>query len=168
VDWILIELRNATNASLATEETMIARQAAFLLNDGKIVDMAGRDSRPCISTNVSENLFVVIWHRNHLGIMSANAVTKSGDVYIYDFTTAAGQAYGTNAQKNLGSGVFGMISADANADGTVNTTDKTLWETQTGEQGYKSADFDLDGQVGNPDKNEMWVPNEGKGSQVPE
>ena len=45
---------------------------------------------------------------------------------------------------------------------------KTVWENQAGEEGYKSGDFDMDGQVNNPDKNEMWVPNEGEGSKVPE
>ena len=169
VDWVLIELRDTTDAALATGETVIARQAAFILNDGTIVDMAGRDARPCVSAPpISNNLFVVIYHRNHLGIISANPVTESGGVYTYDFTTPSGQAYGSDAQKDLGSGIYGMISADANADGDVNAADKTIWENQAGEEGYKSGDFDLDGQVNNLDKNNMWVPNQGEGGQVPE
>jgi hypothetical protein len=35
-------------------------------------------------------------------------------------------------------------------------------------QGYKSADIDLDGHVNNRDKNEIWLPNIGEGSQIPE
>jgi len=167
VDWVLIELRDTTDASLATGETMIARQAALLLNDGSVV---GLDGSFILSFNHSiiHALFTVIWHRNHLGIMSANPLTESGGIYTYDFTTPTGQAYGTDAQKDLGSGIYGMISADANADGDVNTDDKTFWGNQAGEEGYKSEDFDMDGQVSNPDKNEKWLPNEGEGSQVPE
>jgi hypothetical protein len=36
VDWVLIELRDATAAATATASTRIARQAAFLMNDGSI------------------------------------------------------------------------------------------------------------------------------------
>jgi len=168
VDWVLIELRDTTGASYATGKTAIARRAAFILNDGKIIDTAGTDTRLCVSAAITNNLFVVIWHRNHLGIMSANPVTKSDGIYTYDFTTGNTQAYGTNAQKDLGSGVYGMISADANADGIINVTDKTIWKNQAGEQGYKSADFDLNGQVNNPDKNDKWTPNENEVGQVPE
>jgi len=62
VDWVLIELRDTTDASLATGETMIAWQAAFLLNDGSVVGLDGdtcRDTRPCVSTCITNNLFVV-------------------------------------------------------------------------------------------------------------
>jgi hypothetical protein len=167
VDWVLIELRDTTDASLATGETIIARLAAFLLNDGSVVDTAGNGTCSVAAT-VTNNLYVVIRHRNHLAIMSANPLTKSGGIYSYDFTTPAGQAYGTDAQKDLGSGVYGMISSDANADGNVNGTDKSAWENQAGEQGYKSTDFGLDGQVNNTDKDDYWSPNVGEGSQLPE
>ncbi len=108
VDWVLVELRDTTDASLATGETMIARQAAFLLNDGKIVGLDG-SSNLQFDKSLNHSLFTVIHHRNHLAVMSANPVTKNGNVYTYDFTISADQAYGTNAQKDLGSGVYGMI-----------------------------------------------------------
>ena len=167
VDWVLIELRDTTDAALATGETMIAQQAAFILNDGSVV---GLDGSSILSFNQSiiHSLFVGIWHRNQLGIMSANPVTESGGIYTYNFSTGAGQAYGTDAQKDLGGGIYGMFSADANADKIVNAVDKTIWENQAGEEGYKSADFDLDGQVNNPDKNDKWMPNEGEDCQLPE
>jgi len=167
IDWVLIELRDTTEAPLASGETMIARQAAFLMNSGQIVGLEG-SILPRFEASISNNLFVVIWHRNHLSIMSANPVPQTGDVYNYDYTTPVGQAYGTDAQKDLGGGVYGMISADANADGHVNTTDKTIWENQAGTKGYKSADFNMNGQVNNPDKNNLMVPDFGENSQVPE
>ncbi|MBC8487309.1 MAG: hypothetical protein H8D45_14865 [Bacteroidetes bacterium] len=61
-----------------------------------------------------------------------------------------------------------MISADANADGDVNSGDKTIWTNQAGTKGYKSGDFNMNGQVSNTDKNELWLPNIGEGSQVPD
>jgi hypothetical protein len=86
----------------------------------------------------------------------------------FNFTDNNYKAYGIASQKNLSAGIYGMIVADANADGDVNDSDKNFWENQTGEQGYKSGDFDMDGEVNNPDKNDFWIPNYGKGSQVPE
>ncbi|MCD4697190.1 MAG: hypothetical protein K8S16_13215, partial [Bacteroidales bacterium] len=167
VDWLLVELRDAPNAVSATSATIVEQQASFLLNDGSLV---GLDGSSILSFNHSiiQSLFVVIWHRNHLGIMSANPITESGGVYTYNFTTPAGQAYGTNAQKNLGGGMYGMFGSDANADGDVNINDKTNWANHAGTQGYNSGDFNLDSQINNPDKNDYWLPNVGESSQVPD
>ncbi|MBC8490815.1 MAG: hypothetical protein H8D45_32775 [Bacteroidetes bacterium] len=101
--------------------------------------------------------------------MSANALTETGGVYNYDFTTSAGQAYGTDSQKEIASGIWGMISGDANADGQVTTGDKTdVWENAAGTSEYLYSDFNLDGQVDNQDKDDYWLPNLGKGTGVPE
>jgi len=163
----LVELRDAADAASATSGTVIAQQAAFLNDDGTIVGTDGT-VLPNFDVSVSDQLFVVIWHRNHLGIMSANSLSEAGGIYTYDFTTSAAQAYGTNSQKDIGSGVFGMISADSNGDGDVNAADLSQWQTQAGVAGYYSSDFDFNGQTDNADKNEGWILNEDKSSQVPE
>jgi len=168
VDWVLIELRDTTDASLATGETVIAQQAAFLLNNGSIVGTDG-SSVLQFDNSITNQLFVVVWHRNHLGIMSANALTETGGVYTYDFTTGNNQAYGTDAQVDLGSGMYGMIGGDANADGFVNNDDKTeVWNSETGETGYLGSDVDMDGQANNLDKNDTWINNISSHSQVPD
>ena len=168
VDWVLIEYRDAPNAGSATPGTMIARQAAFLLNDGSIVGLDGASDLQ-FSYTPNNQLFVVTWHRNHLSIMSANPLTESGGVYSYDYTTTAGQAYGTNAQKYLSSGIYGMIAGDADASGLIDQDDKTIyWEPLAGTNGYNSSDLNLDTEVDNKDKDDFWVPNLGLGSQVPD
>lgn len=168
VDWVLIELRDTTDVSLATGETMIARQAAFLLNDGSVVGLDGcTDARPCVSITVTNNLFIVIWHRNHLAVLSANPLTESSGIYSYDFTTGAGQAY-NSGQKDIG-GVYGMSGGDGDADGQVYYPDKdNIWSLQAGFKGYYDGDYSLDGQVNNRDKNDVWQPNLGAGGQVPD
>lgn len=169
VDWVLVELRDTTEAQYASGETMIARQAAFVLNDGSIVGLDGVSNLQ-FNNSIIHQLFIVIWHRNHLGVMSAYPLTETGGVYNYDFTTGADEAYGgANGHKEIGTGIWGMIAADGNADGYVNLLDKDdIWKQQAGEKGYKSGDYNLNGQVNNPEKNDFWVPNEGSGSQVPE
>ncbi|MBC8485429.1 MAG: hypothetical protein H8D45_05255 [Bacteroidetes bacterium] len=168
VDWVLIELRDAPDAASATTATIVEQQAAFLLNDGSVVGMNGTDAISCVST-ITNNLFVVIWHRNHLGIMTASPVTETGGVYTYDYTTPTGQAYGTDAQKNLCSGIYGMYAGDGDANGNINSDDKTnVWSIQAGTRGYKSGDYDMNGQVMNQDKNDVWIENGGSESQVPQ
>ncbi|MCD4736756.1 MAG: LamG domain-containing protein, partial [Bacteroidales bacterium] len=169
VDWVLVELRDTTEASLATSQTIIAQQAAFLLNDGSIV---GLDGSTILSFNNSiiHSLFAVIWHRNSIGIMSAFPLIETGGTYKYDFTTSSGQVYGGgNAHKEIATGIWGMTGADGNADGQINNGDKIdVWSPQAGSGGYLSGDFNLDSQVNNGDKNDIWIPNTGSGGQVPD
>ena len=172
VDWVLIEYRDTTEAQFAVASTSIGRQAAFLLNDGSVVDLDGSNEACSIAVSVSSisyNLFVVIWHRNHIGILSANPLTDSGGVYTYDFTTPGGQAYGTLSQKEIISEIWGLFGGDGNSDGNINDSDKSnIWESQAGEATYLNGDFNLDGNVDNRDKNDIWEPNDGNGCQVPE
>jgi len=168
VDWVLVELRDATSAPLATAATRIARKAGFLLKNGQIVGLNG--ASPLQFTVVLDHLlFAVVWYRNHLGVMSASGLVNVGGTYSYDFTTGSGQAYGgANAHKQIGTGIWGMISGDGDGNGTVNTNDKTLvWSINAGKTGYFVSDFNLDRQTNNKDKNEKWYPNLSKVSLVP-
>ena len=167
VDWVLVELRDATDAASANSGTMIARQAAFVQKDGTIVGIDG-SSQLQFNTAISEQLFVVIWHRDHLAIISANALVETAGVYDYDFSASSSQVLGgTNGYKEVATGIWGMVAGDSNADGTVDGLDKTEnWMVQAGLMGYYSGDYGLDSEVDNRDKNEIWLPNSGMGSPV--
>jgi hypothetical protein len=167
-EWVLVELRDASDAASATTETQVARQAALLLNNGMVVGVDGISTIQ-INTPILQQAYVVIWHRNHLGIMSANSLTiDPGSLSTYDFTTAVSQAYG-DGQNHLGNQFYGMTAGDANADGIINLSDVVqTWIPQAGSAGYLNGDTDLDGQVNNPDKNDWWLKNLNNESQVPE
>jgi hypothetical protein len=168
VDWVLVELRETTGAaSTATPATMIDRKAGFVLNNGAIVGLDGTSALR-FDVEINDNLFVVVYHRNHLGVMTANAVALSGGEYTYDFTTGVGQVYGgANAHKEITAGIWGMVSGDADANGEIDNKDKDdFWETQNGNMGYLSGDFDMDGQVGSSDNDGKWKGNAGTCSQV--
>lgn len=167
VDWALVELREtAGTASTALPGTMISRQAGLLLNNGDIVSTDGI-SNLIFGVAIANNLYAIIWHRNHLGIMSATPLTFGGGIYTYDFTTTAGQAY-LSGQQNLGGGIYGMYAGDGDANNFIETADKiAVWQTQVGLSGYYSGDFNLDGQVDNQDKNDVWLGNSGQNSLVP-
>jgi hypothetical protein len=168
IDWVLIELRDAANAGSATPSTRIARQAAFILKDGSVVGTDG-SSILQFSNSFTQQLFVIVWHRNHLGIMTSTGISASGGVYAYDFSTAASKVYGGSAgYKNLNGSVWGMVAGDSNREGIVNLLDKTDWASDAGEKGYRGTDFSMDAQVNNVDKNDKWYTNYLKQSQVPQ
>jgi hypothetical protein len=168
VDWILIELHDAVNVSTVNSGTLVETQAAFLLSDGSVKQTDG-NSFPEIDYTLTEQLFVIIRHRNHLDVLSANPLNKVGDNYVYDFSSGPNQVYGElDGCKELAPGIFGMVSGDASADGTINDFDKTeKWEMETGLPGYLPSDLNMDGESNNLDKNEFWLDNFGANSQMP-
>ncbi|MEZ5083861.1 MAG: hypothetical protein R2750_10490 [Bacteroidales bacterium] len=172
VDWILVELRNAWDVNSAEYSTAIFTHAAFLTKTGQIVDLDGV-SPLTFTYSPAFSLYAVVWHRNHLGVISANPLVEDNGTFVYDFSSSADQAYGgTDAQKMLSASPekWGMVSGDANGDSyiDIDNSDKILvWNILVGENGYLEADFDLDGEVDNQDKNEYWLPNLGTGTFVP-
>ncbi len=93
VDWVLVELRETDgDVSTATQETVIARQAGFILKDGTITSTDGINPIQ-FSITVNYSLYAVIYHRNHLPIMSADELLYGNGSYSWDFTTEEGQVY---------------------------------------------------------------------------
>ena len=167
VDWILVEIRETSStASTAIADSMIARQAAFLLKNGSIVGLDGINPIQ-FYCEITDSIYVVIYHRNHLSMMSSGPLAKTTGVYSWDFTTSLDQAYGTDAQIDLG-GVFGMIGGDCDASGFIDMDDKDIdWSNNAGKAGYYLSDLNMDSEIDNQDKNEIWEPNFGKTSQLP-
>ncbi len=171
VDWVLLEIRQTTGGpETATSQTIVSRQAAFLLNNGQVV---GRDGiSPVLFDEVfASNVYLVIWHRNHLGIMSNYPIASlGGNNYYYDFSSSEDQAYGGSlGYKDVGFGMWGMATGDANGNGSIGSDDKTqLWNINTGKSGYNPADLNMNNQVNNQDKNEILLDNFGMQSQIPE
>ncbi len=168
VDWVLVELREtAGNASTATPSTVIARQAGFILNNGTIVKTDGI-SPMRIDVTITENAYAVVWHRNHLGILSANPLTMENGEYSYNFTSGMGQVFGEiNGHKEIAPGIWGMMAGDGFTNEEVNNSDKNeIWEAQNGDFGYLSGDFNMDGQVNEFDKSESWGQNAGRSSHI--
>ena len=166
VDWVLLEIRETAGAAItATAATVVATQAAFILSDGSIVGLDG-SSNVLFPMTFTDNVYVVIYHRNHVSMMSSAAVPMISDVYTYDFTTAQSQAY-NNGQKVI-TGGFGMIAADGDGDGQVSNTDLFfVWLVEAGFYGYYGGDFDLNAEVQNSDLFNFWLINVGMGTQVP-
>jgi len=167
VDWVLMETRYSTSdAAGAIPANQLNIQAALLLADGSIVQTDG-SSLPEFTGPTYADVYVLVWHRNHLAVMSSLAVVGVEDEYMYDFTDLLSKAY-LDGQKELNVGIHGMIGGDSDGNGDVDTDDKnTNWNTDAGSSGYLGSDLNLDTQSNNPDKNDVWEPNDGMGTQVP-
>jgi hypothetical protein len=170
VDWVLIELRDANSPSQATEITTVSKKAVFLKSDGSITDLDGL-SFPTFNLAVSDSIFVIVWHRNHLAAMSSTALKNVGsNIYPFDFTTSADQVYGNALGfKEISPGIFGMVAGDGNSDGNIDDLDKEFyWSIKAGNAEYHSGDYNLDGQIDNTDKDIFWLTNTIYVRQIPE
>ncbi|MGH1383212.1 leucine-rich repeat domain-containing protein [Kordia sp.] len=115
VDWIWIELRDATNPT-----TIIDGKSAILQSDGDIVDAAANNvSTPISFSQDAGDYYIVIKHRNHFGIMSNSTFALSDTVTAVDFTNSNNPiTYGTHAQTTFGmpENTLGMWCGDVNGD----------------------------------------------------
>lgn len=82
VDWVFVELRSALDATVVVET-----RAALIQRDGDVVDPADGTSPLAIPGTAGNNYFVAIKHRNHLGAMTASAVTITLAGITVDFRT---------------------------------------------------------------------------------
>ncbi|MBL7945821.1 MAG: hypothetical protein JNN32_07110 [Flavobacteriales bacterium] len=150
VDWVFLELRGA-----APTYTVLATRCALLQRDGDIVDVNG--TSPVSFAIATGNYHVVVRHRNHLGVMSANTVAIGPTGGSIDFTNTSTATYGTDAQRTVGS-VRTMWTGDCSSDGEIlysgGGNDRDLILVRIGGSvptnsvsGYLREDVNLDGAV---------------------
>lgn len=165
VDWVLIELRQAPTPNQALDTSIVGRRAAFLLSNGKIVDLDGV-SPVLINTNRAGRMFVVVHHRTHIPIQSSDSLVRQGNIFTYNFN-ASGSAFGSSPLHDFGNGNFGAYcgKANPNSAGGVGSSDANAAWTNRNTIGYSDADVNLDGIVNAEDR--AWIyNNQGVQSEV--
>jgi hypothetical protein len=100
-----------------------------------------------VSGSLTGSYYIAIKHRNSIETWSGVPVSLSGTSASYDFTTAAGQAFGNNLK--FVSGKYVVYSGDVNQDGAVNESDALLVGNSAAafSSGYISSDINGDGLV---------------------
>ncbi len=114
VDWVFLELRSKLNPA-----SRLLTRAALIQRDGDIVDLDGVS--PVVFKAKTEDYYLVLRHRNHLGVMTKEPVSVTRDVAaapFVDFTNPVTPTYGTNAQKIMGS-YRALWAGNANMDGRI-------------------------------------------------
>ena len=163
VDWVLVSFR--TSPVLGAT---VFRAAGLLHSNGTITF-----PNPCISLPTG-SFYVVIEHRNHLGIMSPSAVPVVNNTMNFDFTT--GQSFVLTNPPSFGQKVKStswMMYAGDGKKGTtttnydINFSDSQLWKLESGifDQ-YRYGDFNMDADI-NFNDSQLWKLNNGRYSGVP-
>jgi hypothetical protein len=112
VDWVWLELRAANDHTKTANS-----RSALLQRDGDIVDFDGESHVLFRASQTS--YYVVVKHRNHLGVMTAAAISLSDTPIAVNFTDAALTTYGTEARVGLASGEMALWAGDGNTNGHV-------------------------------------------------
>jgi hypothetical protein len=150
VDWVLVELRDATQPT-----SIISTKAALLQRDGDVVDVDGISPVSFCEPGVA--VHVAVRHRNHLGVMTAGSFSLSSTSTLVDLTDPVTTAFGTAARKTVGGTSLlwaGNVLMDdlVKYTGVGNDRDPILVSvggavpTATA-SGYQSEDVNLDGIV---------------------
>ncbi|MEO1258230.1 MAG: hypothetical protein AAFZ15_05515 [Bacteroidota bacterium] len=160
VDWMLIELRDTTD-----HETILGYATAALQRDGDVVSETG-ESIITFPELPEGEYYVVVRHRNHLGIMTESPMYLSAeDAPLLDLTDESVPVMGgSDAGQILSNGSRSMWAGDFNEDNQViyqgpNNDIFTLFSRVLSDAdneeylanyivlGYELADLNLDGQT---------------------
>jgi hypothetical protein len=130
VDWVFVELRDASNAS-----TIIKTRSALVQRDGDVVESSDGVTPVTFAGAAGMSYYVSVKHRHHLGAMTGSAIMLSTSGTVVDFTTmSAAQtwdkglvlsdgslgSYDGSEQVILGNGKMGLWAGNArNSDGKV-------------------------------------------------
>ena len=165
VDWVLVSFRAGV-----TQSTEVAKTAALLHKDGSI----SFPDRCVLNTGMGiDSVYILVEHRNHIGVMTPQAMPVVNSTINYDFRGGDSFRDATGfGQKQLPTGEWVMYSGDVNqvADAVsydINGQDKSLWVGENGIfDNYLDTDFDMNGDVSGADKT-LWFDNNGISSRVP-
>jgi hypothetical protein len=162
IDSISVELRNAQTTAGSTTRKF---QPAWLLSDGTIMSFGDTTKNFVRFDTTGGSYYIVVRHRNHLGIMSAASIPMTSSTALYDFTTGQAKAFGTAPMIQVGT-KFCMYAGDCDGSGVVNAGDRSAAWNFRNQVGYLGADCDLNGAVNAADRSIPWN-SRNKSSLVP-
>ena len=140
VDWVLVELRSGAPGAgaAAVRPTTGGRAAGLLLSDGRIagINEAAATAAEALLLDgprfeaelpQGEDVYVLIHHRNHLPVMSAQPATNTSAGcsvdYCADFVARQSRQ---NGQYAVGNGVFAMFAGNADRDNDIDADDENV------------------------------------------
>jgi len=203
VDWVLIELRYISgNVYRPDSQAIVARKPGFLLSNGRIVEaahyarIAAANPDQCTDSPLEsdehcpgvwfdglapaedEDIYLIVRHRNHLDIISAQPVTADIGIYAYDFSVGEDSAannslkviIGPLSRNNIRRVPVAVVPAgDLDGDGVVQLATDFLRSraSDVGVIDYHVADLNLNGSVHVEDFTNYVLGNVGFGTGIP-
>lgn len=114
VDWVHLELRGSSDATV-----LVQARNALLQADGDIVDVDGLS--PVAFAALPGSYYIILQHRNHLGVMGLDPLALTTAPALLDLTSASTANYGSAAQASQ-DGMQALWTGDVNGDGIVKYT----------------------------------------------
>ncbi len=157
VDLITVQIRDNNTSSY----TVIDEQKAWLMRDGTIKSLGFNNHIRFVHTN-SGTGYMVVKHRNHLPVMSANSITfnPTTESTVIDFTDILNINNGTAYKYASGPDKYALYMGNATEDFLngdyyeTNATDFFIVSTknnETPDRAYHREDLNLDGYVNGVD-----------------
>ena len=113
IDWVWVELRDANDNT-----KRINAKSALLQRDGDIVAIDGISN--LIMNAAPTNYYVVVKHRNHVGVMSGDTLSiVEASPTVVDFTNSAFSTFGNFAQVQLPTNAMALWAGDANGNKNI-------------------------------------------------
>ncbi len=162
-DWILVSFRSGIE-----KNTEVAMTAGLLKKDGRVEFV----DRCALTADMANALYIVVEHRNHIGVMTPQLINIVNNALTYDFRLTDSYRDQTSfGQKQLATGEWVMFTGDGNQNDMpsydITGQDKAIWEEKNGVfDAYLVPDFNLDGDINGQDKI-LWSKNNGISSRVP-
>ena len=156
VDWVLVELRDASNLS-----TVVATKAVLLHKDGMLMEPDG--SMGVTFVNIPAGFYhLAVFSRSHLAVLSSASISTTESSPMLDFTTDGASAMGTNQLQEI-NGVWTLFVGDYDSNGILNNQDFNAWKQNPAAlDAYLPTDGDGNGIINNQDFN-LW---RGNGSKI--
>lgn len=156
VDWVLLELRDAVDPT-----KRVAAKAALVQRDGDVVKSTDGSANLVFRGVAAGSYYVVVRHRNHVGVMTDKPLNLTDTATVIDFTKPSFPVYGEN-QRYIEAGVAQLWAGDANNSNSVVgagpgsdsnvmlgallvAPENTMVTTHFKMKGYYATDFNLDG-----------------------
>ncbi|OYT13404.1 MAG: hypothetical protein B6I19_05300, partial [Bacteroidetes bacterium 4572_114] len=164
VDWILVTVREGG----ILPANNIWRCTGWLKSDGTVTFP---EECACLSVKSGEDYYILVEHRNHLGVMSPTPVNKLNGTKILEWDFTVGNSYQPIfriGQKEVETGKWAMISANGNqinSISAINSADHTSWKEDQNGVNYLFGDFNLN-VISNSEDETIWKINQNKTSGV--
>ena len=142
--------------------------AGWLHQDGEVTFP---ESCGTLALNGADNYYVMVQHRNHLGILSPVPALEPCSGYVIDWDFTGSNSYQPTfryGQKMVDTGIWAMHAANGeqiSSNSAISSSDRTTWRLLQGVLGYSLGDYDMSTVVTPPDET-VWKNNQNRTSGV--
>jgi nitrous oxidase accessory protein NosD len=164
VDWVLVTIRK--NGLLPANNHWTC--AGWVHDDGEVTFP---ESCGPFSVDVMDNYYVLVQHRNHLGVLTPTAVDElcGGLTLDWDFTTGNSyQPIFRYGQIQVEPGIWAMLKANGeqiSSISAISSPDRTTWRVLQNALGYSIGDYNMNASTTSGDETD-WKNNQNKTSGI--